>query len=96
MTGISRGCFLPETLVSTPNGLRRIEDLRVGDTVSNYFTKNSRVEKTFCYDVNEEIVSLEFEGGKVIECTKDHKFLTENRGWVKAEDLTCDDTFCEL
>lgn len=96
MTGISRGCFLPETLVSTPNGLRRIEDLRVGDTVSNYFTKNSSVEKTFCYDVDEEIVSLEFEGGKVIECTKDHKFLTENRGWVKAEDLTCDDTFCEL
>lgn len=96
MTGISRGCFLPGTLVSTPNGLRKIEDLRVGDAVSNYFTKNSRVEKTFCYDVDEEIVSLEFEGGKVIECTKDHKFLTENRGWVKAEDLTCDDTFCEL
>lgn len=33
-----------------------------------------------------EVISLEF-GNRVIRCTEDHKFLTEN-GWIEAKELT--------
>lgn len=34
---------------------------------------------------------MEFENGKTVKCTKDHKFFTRNRGWIKADELTEDD-----
>lgn len=33
---------------------------------------------------------------KVIKCTDDHKFFTNNRGWVEAKDLTDEDDIVEL
>lgn len=34
-----------------------------------------------------ELIQLEFDSG-IITCTPDHRFLTKNRGWVEAKDLT--------
>jgi intein/homing endonuclease len=41
-------------------------------------------------------LTLELENGKTIICTPDHKFLTRNRGWVKAEDLNFEDDIIDI
>jgi intein/homing endonuclease len=48
------------------------------------------------YDVDEEIVELEMEDGRIISMTKDHKVLTRNRGWIQAQYLNEDDDIEEI
>ena len=48
------------------------------------------------YNIDEDIVELEFEDGRIIKCTKDHEILTNNRGWVKAIELTEEDSISEI
>jgi hypothetical protein len=87
--GQGRGCFLPGSKVKMEDRtFKNIEDIKIGDKVLNYFFDSSNVENVFKYDVKEEIVELDFDNGQKIKCTKDHKFLTKNRGWVKADKLT--------
>ena len=57
------------------------------EKIKNHFEDVTEVVRTWEYDVNEEMVELEFEDGKIIRCTKDHEIYTENRGWVKADEL---------
>lgn len=38
-----------------------------------------------------ETIELEFEDGRTLRCTPDHKIETSNRGWVEAQDLTEED-----
>ena len=95
--GAGRGCFLPGSMVTLSNGLKvRIEDVKTGDQVANHFSGVGEVSNTFTYDVDEEMVELEFENGKKISCTKDHEIYTSNRGWVKADELTEEDDIQEL
>lgn len=87
MTGVSRGCFLPDSKVLLSNGKEKlISAVEVGDSVANFFNKSAFVKNIFEYAVNEEVIELYFENC-VIRCTKDHKFLTRNRGWVEAQFL---------
>ncbi|HAT62433.1 MAG TPA: hypothetical protein DCS83_07835 [Prevotella sp.] len=37
--------------------------------------------------VSDELIRIETEDGKVLECTEDHQIFTKNRGWVKAGEL---------
>lgn len=95
--GPGRGCFLPNSMVTLSNGLKvRIKDVMIGDKVSNYFSGEGEVVNSFKYNVDEELVELEFENGKIISCTKDHEIYTKNRGWVKADNLTIDDDIQEI
>ena len=41
-----------------------------------------------------ELIEIEY-NGKTIQCTPEHKILTKNRGWVKAEDLQESDELVE-
>jgi len=59
-------------------------------------------EKLYVYDLNNELqeitnlyingysemMEIEFEDGVSIKCTQNHMFLTTNRGWVRADELT--------
>lgn len=38
-----------------------------------------------------EIVRVTFDDGATVECTPDHRFWTDNRGWVRADSLRVDD-----
>ena len=96
LTGLGRGCFLPNSKVLMENGRSvAIKNIKTGDVVSNFFKGGTKVKNVFEYDIDEEIIELEFDKGNIC-CTKDHKFLTKNRGYVEAENLNEEDEICEM
>jgi DNA polymerase III alpha subunit len=97
LIGNARGCFLPGTRVKMADGmLAPIESIQIGEHVVDAYGETQVVENTLTYDCNENVIELEFDDGKIIRCTKDHKILTTNRGWVEAENLTEDDDIKEV
>lgn len=84
-------CFIEETEISTPDGLKNIEDIRIGDKVCtlNMETKQIEVKKviqTFKHILNTKICKI-YIGTECIECTTDHTIYEKNRGWIKAIEL---------
>lgn len=95
--GPGRGCFLPDSKVIMNDGSKvSIQDIKIGDKVKNHFELETEVVKLWAYDVDEEMVELEFEDGRIIKCTKDHEIFTLNRGWIKADELTQQDEISEV
>jgi DNA polymerase III alpha subunit len=91
LCAVGRGCFTPETRVKMSNGLYMpISCISIGDEVFDAYGDVQTVYDVLTYDIEEDILELTFENGKIIRCTKDHKFLTE-RGWVEAQHLTEED-----
>jgi hypothetical protein len=98
LSGPARGCFTPETkIILSDRSRKNINEIVIGDVVIDAYQNEQVVQHVFEYDVNEEILELEFSDGydfvdnRIIRCTKDHKFLTENDGWVEAQYLRHDD-----
>jgi len=77
-------CFTGETLVATPGGNRRIEEIRVGDLVLNA-SGVGRVLSTFNKQAT-SILKVEVSNGHVLSCTPNHRFFTD-RGWIRANCL---------
>lgn len=97
LVGPGRGCFVPASLVKMSDGFYSpIENLQIGDEVIDAYGEKQKIIDTFVYDVDEEIVKLDFGEGIIIECTKEHKILTSNRGWVEAQFLKEEDDVIEV
>ncbi len=95
--GPGRGCFVPGSRALMSDGYHApIETIQIGDKVIDAFGKEQEVVNRFEYDVNEDIIELEFNDGRVIKCTQDHEIYTLNRGWVKAVELTSEDEISEI
>ena len=73
-----------------------IDTINIGDEVIDAFGEKQEILNVLEYDIDEEIIELEFENGKIIKCTKDHEFLTTNRGWIKAENLNYEDDIQQI
>lgn len=78
---LARRCLAEGTLIKTPRGLIKIEDLNVGDEVFGYNKDGSisisKIKETFNNGIKEvwDLTS----GTRVLEtCTKDHTWLTIN------------------
>lgn len=89
-------CFTEGTKVSTPDGLKNIENIKIGDEVVtlNMGTKQPEVKKvmqTFKHIVNTKICKI-YIGKEYIECTTDHTIYEKNKGWIKAVELKEGDT----
>jgi IMP dehydrogenase/GMP reductase len=83
--GIGGGCFVPNTLVNTENGLKKIEDIKVGDKVFSHTGRLQPVIDTLTYHKDEEIISV-----NGIDCTKNHEFYIldkENVNCVKEDNI---------
>lgn len=90
-------CLDGDTEVITTDGMFPIKEL-VGnpkylytdDTKGLLRLTDSPVEAVI-QGYADTLIELEMEDGTVIRCTPDHKFLTQNRGWVEAKNLTEED-----
>jgi hypothetical protein len=84
-------CFAAGTPVLTPDGVRPIEEIQVGDLVLSRDQFNIEgevrarpVEKL--HRGNAEVIELVI-GGQVIRATAPHPFFVRARGWTAAQDL---------
>lgn len=64
-----------------------VKGVEVFDTKTRQFTEVKRVIR----NISNEWVNIKFSNGRVLRCTSDHPFETENRGIVYAKDLTNED-----
>lgn len=88
-------CFDGDTLILTPNGRVPIRDVKAGDKVINYSETNSRfkTDTVVKQHINlensdgEKMYELEFDIGRKIKVTGNHKFLT-TQGWIRADQLS--------
>ena len=87
-------CFVAGTKVLTENGLRNIEDIKIGDKVyainmDNNAKELKRVTSLFegCSDAIYEITV----GNDVIKATPRHQFYIVDKGWIRAYDLAVGD-----
>lgn len=87
--------FTGDTLVSTADGLRAIEEIEAGDYVwsENTETGEKELKKVLSVSVTEAkaLVHLTTESGTVINTTENHPFYVEEKGWCAAEELETGD-----
>lgn len=67
--GIGGGCFTPNSLVMTENGLKKIKDVSTGDKVITHKNRLREVIQKHTFDRNETFIKV-----NGIECTKNHEF----------------------
>ena len=96
------GCFRADQKVMLANGeYELISNIKHSDAILSY-DKNSNtfvpktVKRVISNKKNKKWIKLCLDNGKEIICTADHEFLTSNRGWVNAENLTEQDNFIEV
>lgn len=78
-------CFPAGTMVQTPTGYRRIEDMRPGDRVVSAVGED-RVVAVSTRNA-QRLLRVGFSDGTNVVCTQNHPFLTAS-GWVRAMDLS--------
>jgi thiol-disulfide isomerase/thioredoxin len=74
LVGVGRGCLAADTLVLTSRGFKQLKDVKINDIVFTHTGKLKRVENTFQYDVNENLLKIktDFSFGQIC-LTEDHK-----------------------
>ncbi|MBR4408017.1 MAG: InlB B-repeat-containing protein, partial [Clostridia bacterium] len=88
-------CFPADTLISSEYGYKNIQDVQVGDMVWTYNEVSGEFELKKVYftrvvEITTEVIHLGF-GDETLTATYNHEFLTQNRGWVSAKELTFND-----
>lgn len=95
-TMMGGGCVVEDTEIQTPNGLKKIQDFKIGDEV---ITKQGvqKVKETWTPDTLENgnpiCYEIEFDDGYKVICSETHKFIVDGK-WVEAKDLKNNDR-CE-
>lgn len=84
-------CFDENTLVKTKNGYKKICDIKKNDIVLTFNEENkieewNRVEELYEFEIDKEILELEFDNGEIVICTEDHQFYVDGK-WIEAKDL---------
>jgi len=99
-TGIGRGCFVPWNRVITENKIPVfISDVKIGEFVYSHDGTLNEVIDKFIYDVKEELIEIETEDGRKINCTLNHRILVtrnQKEEWVEAQNLLEGDDIVDL
>ena len=100
IVGPGRGCFKPLSRVKMSDGLYKfIADVRKGNKIISGKGNIREVEQVFEYDVDEEMVDIELDDGRIIPCTLDHEIKVLRSGeqvWIKARDIVEGETIIEI
>lgn len=89
-----RQCLLGSTVIYTPNGFRRIDDLEKENYTGPVYSFNQQTKEIIEDSITKvwkakrvsSHLKITTNEGKYIECSKDHKIFT-NRGWVRADEI---------
>jgi len=95
---MERDCFVGSTPVTLSNGLsskiENLENNKVGilgwDEKENGMVKSKQTN--FMYKGERECIEITYQDGRKIKCTPEHPILTSDNKWVKAKDLTIDES----
>lgn len=71
--GIGNGCFLGNNKIITDNGLKKIQDIDIGDRVLTHNGTFSNVINKFTFNTHKKIIDI-----NGIKCTPNHKFYVAN------------------
>lgn len=88
---MSGGCLLAGNEIIMADGSNRtIEEIKLGEVVMT-FEGDGIVSHIWNPDTLEdgepECFEIEFEDGHIVTCSKDHKFLKLDGGWITAEEI---------
>jgi len=86
--GLPISCFAAGTIVTTKDGEKRIEDLKVGDKVLSDDGSYNDIEAIQVQE-SDDIYELEFMGETFV-VTGNHLILTKEDGWVRVDELDSD------
>ena len=91
---VEAACFTAGTLVLTNEGLKPIEDIKIGDYVWSenpitYEKGLKRVVNTFVHNKN-KLIHI-YAGNTLIETTETHPFWIEGKGWTAAGKIKAGD-----
>ncbi len=96
--GIGSGCFAPGTNIITSSGIKKIENVNIGDKVLTHLGKWKSVTNLFEFSDKKKIHKI-----NGIKCTEEHEFYVINKKylsiisdenihlyaeWIKAKNLT--------
>ena len=93
-------CVTPDTLITTPFGLKMAGEIQEGDEVISFSLDTEQVEKDLVTAIGQrdtdELYVIEVDS-QTVTVTGEHPFYTKNRGWVEAQYLTEDDELlCDI
>ena len=78
------GCFLADTPIWTPNGIKLIQDLNVGDLVYDHKGKPQKVKTLMRRPYEDEVYSIKYVGSHTpIKTTVEHPFLVVTRETIE-------------
>ena len=95
----SGGCFTGDTLVSTPDGRVRIDELKEGSEVISFDDKgNTHVAKVLKVHVheNEQVYRYGFWGDEYVDATPNHWVLNQYNAFVAIGSLGFDDCLIDV
>jgi len=90
-------CFLKNTKITTKNGKKNIQDIKIGDNVLTHKNRYKKVYNTIQSETD-EYYEVEIGSGinKIkLKVTGEHPVLTQ-RGWVEIKNLTLNDYMVRL
>lgn len=86
----SQECFTGETLIHTSNGLRRIDNVNVGDLVLTHLGEFKPVVRLYKHVSNDLYEVNTMANNVPINVTGNHPILVKDKGWTAVTDI---DTF---
>ena len=73
--GIGGGCFIPESLVKTSNGIKTLNDIKENDEVLTHTGKYQKVLQKHIFNKNEKLLKI----NNLPPTTKNHEFFVVNK-----------------
>lgn len=76
-------CFVPDTNIITSEGIKKIKDICIGDSVLTHKGRFKRVKRTFARHYNGDIVTIKAKGFDEVSSTPNHPFIiSESIGYA--------------